>query len=606
MQKNRIAATASQKLCLFRLFPFIFNDFIHAVPSIIVYKQLRDILDLILSTPFRKQWLPVLRDLCIGFHESMLLHFPTKMIPKVHFACEYDQIINDFGPSEREKLLTRSNDDLIQSDNSSSVSSNNLNLSSSSSGSISDNVSKEFVNNVTSASDQSLIVQEISGSFPDKYVIPPMPNALAKDIQEGALYKFGPHCSNRQILIECIVDDMISQYNLFYPNHKQFQIIGESIVEYLKLPLIQQNIILLSTYNDKALQEIQTKAEKLRNVSQIDLSTQLQIWQETVHFRRQSIRNRLTAEILREFPGYSNPLFVFEEVKITMNVDLSAVVRQQIPVLLDKMVEVPAFITDSPAIRLVKVLCRHFDETVHHTFSDTEPSTPYPTLIFINDQIHVYVDFIPIVSTTSPDDAVALLIAMYSIFELNFNRNSRAIRFLYSILHSDKRFLSNAMRLLIKEKDISICKEINQEKNSSSHDICTNSTVLVSDSQISTNINIITEATSINEENEYDPPGETNSCSSNYALNSNIKRLINANESSQNVTETSSSLIDSQNQKIISRKRTQGHTTMTEENQNSIVVNYDEEDHDLQENIIPSNDSTSDIVIRKVKRKRRY
>jgi hypothetical protein len=102
MQNDRIAATASQKLCLSRLFPFIFNDFIHALPSIIVYKQLRDILDLILSTSFRKQWLPVLRDLSIGFHESMLLHFPTKMTPKIHFACEYDQVINDFGPSIRQ------------------------------------------------------------------------------------------------------------------------------------------------------------------------------------------------------------------------------------------------------------------------------------------------------------------------------------------------------------------------------------------------------------------------------------------------------------------------------------------------------------------------
>ena len=102
MQNDRINATAAQKLCLFRLFPIIFNDFIHIVPSMIVYKQLRDMLDLVLSIPFRKQWIPVLRDLCIAFHESMLLHFPTKMVPKIHFICEYDKIINDYGPPIRQ------------------------------------------------------------------------------------------------------------------------------------------------------------------------------------------------------------------------------------------------------------------------------------------------------------------------------------------------------------------------------------------------------------------------------------------------------------------------------------------------------------------------
>jgi hypothetical protein len=65
-------------------------------------------------------------------------------------------------------------------------------------------------------------------------------------------------------------------------------------------------------------------------------------------------------------------------------------------------------------------------------------------------------------------------------------------------------------------------------------------------------------------------------------------------------------LIDSQNQKIISRKRKQQHTTMIEENQNSVTVNYEETDHELQENVTPSNDQTSDTVTRKIKRKRRY
>ncbi|CAF4188711.1 unnamed protein product [Rotaria sp. Silwood2] len=95
MQKGHIAATAAQKLCLFRLFPIMFNDLINDIPSFIVYKQLRDMLDLVLSVPFRKEWIPVLRDLCIAFQESIILHFPTKTTPKIHFVCEYDQMTKE-------------------------------------------------------------------------------------------------------------------------------------------------------------------------------------------------------------------------------------------------------------------------------------------------------------------------------------------------------------------------------------------------------------------------------------------------------------------------------------------------------------------------------
>lgn len=75
-------------------------------------------------------------------------------------------------------------------------------------------------------------------------------------------------------------------------------------------------------------------------------------------------------------------------------------------------------------------------------------------MVALDDLIHIYVDFLPIVSTTSPDDALALLIAIYTIFELNFPKGSRTIRLLYCILHNDKRFLTNTTRFFINEKRI--------------------------------------------------------------------------------------------------------------------------------------------------------
>ncbi|CAF3955311.1 unnamed protein product, partial [Rotaria magnacalcarata] len=185
-----------------------------------------------------------------------------------------------------------------------------------------------------------------------------------------------------------------------------------------------------------------------------------------------------------------------------------------------------------------------------------EPATPYPTLIFVNDQIHVYIDFILVVSTTSPDDALGLLIAMYNIFELNFSKNSRAIRFLYSIVHNDKRFLSNAMRLLIKENNIEIMNETNRPQAASSNSLCSKSTIQSNNSQTSTQQKIIENSTSINGENEINDPDPPNSSCSNGNIDFTDKAPTVENELQNNVTNSCVS-INSQNHRINSRQQEQ-------------------------------------------------
>ena len=68
----------------------------------IVYKQLREILYLALSVPFRKEWLPSLRDHCVAFHQSMVRHFPERIVPKIHFISEYASTVHDYGPLKRQ------------------------------------------------------------------------------------------------------------------------------------------------------------------------------------------------------------------------------------------------------------------------------------------------------------------------------------------------------------------------------------------------------------------------------------------------------------------------------------------------------------------------
>lgn len=68
--------------------------------------------------------------------------------------------------------------------------------------------------------------------------------------------------------------------------------------------------MLIIPCNDATAQDIQLKVDQLQNTATMDIHTQLNLWKETLHFRRQSIRDRSTADVLKDFPGYGNSLLV--------------------------------------------------------------------------------------------------------------------------------------------------------------------------------------------------------------------------------------------------------------------------------------------------------
>lgn len=142
----------------------------------------------------------------------------------------------------------------------------------------------------------------------------------------------------------------------------------------------------------------------------------------------------------------------------------------------------------------MKVLCRYFEETPHHIigtlvsfvsktddlshltanfFCDEmkgqknyilsfllsraqEPTSPYPSIIIADNSFHVYVDYHLVTETTSPGHVLALILSMFSIFELSFAKNTRVLRFLYAIIFGAQRYLSNVMRKIIQEKAIDV------------------------------------------------------------------------------------------------------------------------------------------------------
>ncbi|CAF3996188.1 unnamed protein product, partial [Adineta steineri] len=501
--------------------------------------------------------------------------------------------------------------------------------------------------------------------FTDQYNIPSLPNNLIKDIEDGDMIKFGPHFSNRQILIDAVSYDLINNYKLFYPSPKQFDQIGSAIVKFLRLPLTKNNItvwkdalqtklkrkrsehsdnsivqdyrskysragsgrpvkrrinevaqrdrfkqLMVIPYNDHIANNIEEKINQLQDVSEIDAETRLKLWKETFSCRREYVRNQSTSDIVQKFPGYADSFLIFEEVKMLLQIDLAAAIRRQTSVILNKIVSSPVFITDSPVIQLIKTLCKEFGETIHHLFSTSEPTTPYPTMVCINDIIHIYVDFNSIVSTNSADDAVALLIAMYTIFELAFDKKSRTIRLLYAILHAETRYLTNSVRILIKEKNIDVYAEQQyqqqqqQQHQTMSNSSSTSSTIPESESQSYIQFEIHSPGDLSVQDNGLimNQLTDTTSTNDNPDTNSNASLDIDENI---NIPEKKSSSHSKSQPQVKQRKRRRKNSASDYQNSTGSNIVKTTDDQIATTNFTPLNDLTNSSFNSRPKRQRR-
>lgn len=134
---------------------------------------------------------------------------------------------------QREKLFNRKNGSSILVDESSSDASttsqatpivaNNYPLSAGVLPSVDASTSRDSVRTIhsllqistdPSTFDESSVGDDTNVVFPSVYQILPLPRVLIKDIENGCLDKFGPYCSNRQVLIDTVVHDLIENYNL--------------------------------------------------------------------------------------------------------------------------------------------------------------------------------------------------------------------------------------------------------------------------------------------------------------------------------------------------------------------------------------------------------
>ncbi|CAM4781662.1 unnamed protein product [Rotaria magnacalcarata] len=100
LTNSRIIGSASQKLCLFKLIPIIFDDVIDQLTNTLdIYTCLHEIISYTYSTKFRKSWLPYLDSLTTRFQSLMVHHLSQVVISKVHFVTEYSRLIGANEPA---------------------------------------------------------------------------------------------------------------------------------------------------------------------------------------------------------------------------------------------------------------------------------------------------------------------------------------------------------------------------------------------------------------------------------------------------------------------------------------------------------------------------
>ncbi|CAF5174735.1 unnamed protein product, partial [Rotaria magnacalcarata] len=78
------------------------------------------------------------------------------------------------------------------------------------------------------------------------------------------------------------------------------------------------------------------------------------LWKKTFGYRRSYIRSHTTNEVLERFPGYSYPILIFEEVKMTDNVDIEQNVNEILPRLFEKLPNNSLYVMDEKHLKIEK------------------------------------------------------------------------------------------------------------------------------------------------------------------------------------------------------------------------------------------------------------
>ncbi|CAF1357077.1 unnamed protein product [Adineta steineri] len=173
------------------------------------------------------------------------------------------------------------------------------------------------------------------------------------------------------------------------------------------------------------------------------------LWIQSFNIRRLCIRELDIVEILERFPGYRRSEMILAEVKESTGIDIEENVNVLLPKFFDHVPDNNCFLSDVLPIRVIRVLCKLFSDTVANIFTYEEVLTPGPCMKILDNKFELYLDFHLVTHTSSFSQALALLTALYYVFEIRFGHHNRCCRLLYGILFEDSHYLNKALKNLL-------------------------------------------------------------------------------------------------------------------------------------------------------------
>ncbi|CAF1461868.1 unnamed protein product [Didymodactylos carnosus] len=343
-------------------------------------------------------------------------------------------------------------------------------------------------------------------TLPENYPMPALPSIIEQAIETGDFRKFDNYCNYRSVVVDAIFHDLHHKYELLYPEKRDYDnvqswknslqtkfkkgrkplaLMNEEVKRAItKYSHVQSGRKIKKQTTEEAerqtdrfvvIQNIEDEDDVQGNIEFMreelskespDIDRLRRSWRITLKARRDFVSQNKSIDILKEYPGYRLPNLILYEIELlTRGLDIVTSTKECLNSLGEKLYHVneTLFVAEPVQFRVIKILCKKFEESHQHILcGDNEPSSPYPCLTYTDHTINVMLDRQVICSETRIDQAIALWMATYHIFEIKFQHHNRAARLLYCMILKDKSFATSTVRQLLNELNINI--EVNVPK----------------------------------------------------------------------------------------------------------------------------------------------
>ncbi|CAF1306240.1 unnamed protein product [Adineta ricciae] len=326
-------------------------------------------------------------------------------------------------------------------------------------------------------------------SFPNIYVIPDLPNKIQQIVAKDEINEFRSHTNARRLLLDTIFNDVTTKYFTLYPNRDHYKAMGKAILKLLNIPKTNEALgewieSLKNKFKQerRPLQQVSSEVQNMkikyghslgrpvkrdnnviapRRISSAEFWNRIDVddgnadssadiefmknilvnpnmdldeakipWKKILVQRRTFIRDHTTKEVLAEFPGYRYASLIFDEIQYVCNVDIEQNCEAMLPNLLDLVPDNIGFVNDLPPVRLIKILSKHFRDSWQQILSSKEPLSPRPYIQITADKFIMLLDYEVVTETSSINQAVCILIALYGILLQEPGSLSKPLRLL--------------------------------------------------------------------------------------------------------------------------------------------------------------------------------